>query len=122
VQAWLVDALKATGFRGQLDAVFARGEIVEGAAMLVGSVVGGYLAHNLGVPYVVRAAVLVLTCGVAIQPVLGRVADAWGYPSSYLCSAAFQALAVPFLFVARRQRAESDPLAADTPSAGARRA
>src|SRR5687768_2890114 len=30
VQAWLVDALKASGYEGKLDAVFARGEIVEG--------------------------------------------------------------------------------------------
>jgi MFS family permease len=295
VEAWLVDALKATGFHGQLDSVFARGKIVEGIAMLSGSVVGGYLAQqtNLGVPYMVRAVVLGLTFvlalvvmrdvgftpnrsggliqettrvlsgalvyglrnrsvrpvmlaniftdgvsiyafyamqpyllqlygdpaaygiaglaaavvggaqigggvlvphlgrafrlrtsvlivavvlstailaaigllphfwaalalmvlwgllfstimpvrqayvnalipsehratvlsfdslmgssgGIATQPVLGRVADAWGYPASYLCSAAIQALAVPFLFVARRQRSESDPLASIT--------
>jgi MFS family permease len=299
VQAWLVDALESTGFHGPLDSVFAKGEIVEGVAMLAGSVVGGYLAQvtNLGVPYVIRAVVLALTFvlafvlmrdvgftpnragglvrevndvlrgalayglrnrsvrpvmlaniftdgvsiyafyamqpyllqlygdptayaiaglaaaivggaqigggmlvphlgrtfrrrtsvllaavvlstsilaaigllphfwtvigllvlwgllfstvmpvrqaylnglipseqratvlsfdsligssgGVAIQPVLGRAADAWGYPASYLCSAAIQALAIPFLFVARRQRAESDPLATDTASAG----
>ena len=36
VQAWLVDALKATGFSGSLDRVFAKGEIVEGCAMLDG--------------------------------------------------------------------------------------
>jgi MFS family permease len=291
VQAWLVDALKATGFHGRLDAVFARGEIVEGVAMLAGSVVGGYLAQetSLGVPYVIRAVVLALTFvlalvlmrdvgftphrggglvqemtavlrgaltyglrnppvrpvmlaniftdgisiyafyamqpyllqlygdptaygiaglaaavvggaqigggilvphlgaafrrrtsvllvavvlstatlaaigllahfwtvivllvlwgllfstimpvrqayvnalipseqratvlsfdslmgssgGVAIQPALGRVADVWGYPASYVCSAAIQALAIPFLIVARRQNSESDPL------------
>ena len=302
VEAWLVDALKATGFRGQLDAVFARGEIVEGAAMLAGSVVGGYLAQetNLGVPYVARAIVLGLTFltalvlmrdvgftpnrgggivqemtrvlrgalvyglrnppvrpvmlaniftsgvsmyafyamqpyllqlygdphaygiaglaaavvggaqigggvlvphlgrafrlrtsvllvavvmstatlaaigllahfwtaigllvlwgllfsavtpvrqayvnalipseqratvlsfdslmgssgGVAIQPVLGRVADGWGYPASYLCSATVQALAIPFLLAARRQCAVSDPLVDDAPSADAQR-
>jgi MFS family permease len=302
VEAWLVDALKATGFRGQLDAVFAKGEIVEGAAMLAGSVVGGYLAQetNLGVPYVARAIVLGLTFlsalvlmhdvgftpnrgggmvqemtrvlrgavvyglrnppvrpvmlaniftsgvsiyafyamqpyllqlygdphaygiaglaaavvggaqigggllvphlgrafrlrtsvllvavvmstatlaaigllahfwtaigllvlwgllfsavtpvrqayvnalipseqratvlsfdslmgssgGVAIQPVLGRVADGWGYPASYLCSATVQALAIPFLLAARRQRAVSDPLVDDAPSADAER-
>src|SRR5687767_1871330 len=40
VQAWLVDALKASDFQGQLDSVFARGEIVEGVAMLTGSVAG----------------------------------------------------------------------------------
>ena len=63
VQAWLVDALTATGFTGRLDAVFARGEIVEGIAMLTGSIVGGYLAQvtNLGMPYMLRAAVLALT-------------------------------------------------------------
>ena len=63
VQAWLVDALRATGFEGQVDPVFAKGEIVEGAAMLTGSVAGGYLAQltNLGVPYIVRAAVLAVS-------------------------------------------------------------
>jgi MFS family permease len=63
VQAWLVDALKATGFKGQLDSVFARGEIVEGVAMLSGSVAGGLIAQftSLGVPYLLRAAVLALT-------------------------------------------------------------
>ena len=63
VQAWLVDALKAQGYNGALDPVFARGEIVEGAAMLGGSVLGGYLAQatNLGVPYVLRTSVLALS-------------------------------------------------------------
>jgi MFS family permease len=67
VQAWLVDALKASGFSGQLEAVFAKGEIVEGVAMLTGSVAGGYLAQvtNLGVPYLLRAAVLALSFGLA---------------------------------------------------------
>src|SRR6476619_649103 len=31
VEAWLVDALRATGFEGDLDAVFARGQIATGA-------------------------------------------------------------------------------------------
>jgi MFS family permease len=63
VQAWLVDALKFSGFNGQLDSVFAKGEIVEGVAMLTGSVAGGYLAQatNLGTPYVARVAVLALS-------------------------------------------------------------
>ena len=34
VEAWLVDALTATGFTGELESVFARGQIVGGAAML----------------------------------------------------------------------------------------
>jgi MFS family permease len=63
VEAWLVDALTASGFTGRLDSVFAKGEIVEGVAMLTGSVAGGYLAQvtNLGVPYLVRVVVLALT-------------------------------------------------------------
>ena len=35
VEAWLVDALRETGFTGGLDSVFARGAMVTGAAMLV---------------------------------------------------------------------------------------
>jgi MFS family permease len=60
VQAWLVDALKATGFEGKVESVFARGEIVSGMAMLGGSVAGGYIAQmtSLGVPYILRAIVL----------------------------------------------------------------
>ena len=67
VQAWLVDALKHRGYTGTLDTVLARGEIVEGAAMLGGSVAGGYLAQatTLGAPYVARAAVLAVTFVVA---------------------------------------------------------
>ena len=44
VEAWLVDALTATGFTGKLEAVFGRGQIVGGAAMLTGSVAGGFIA------------------------------------------------------------------------------
>ncbi len=63
VQAWLVDALKATGFDGPVESVFAKGEIVEGIAMLTGSVAGGYIAQatNLGVPYILRAIVLAVS-------------------------------------------------------------
>ena len=63
VQAWLVDALKATGFDGKVESVFAKGEIVEGIAMLTGSVAGGYIAQatSLGVPYILRAIVLAVS-------------------------------------------------------------
>ncbi|HJV13222.1 MAG TPA: MFS transporter [Propionibacteriaceae bacterium] len=59
-EAWLVDALTATKFDGQLEGVFARGQVVMGAMTLGGSIAGGFIAQlsNLGVPYVVRAAVL----------------------------------------------------------------
>lgn len=59
VEAWLVDALKVTGDGGQLDSVFARGAMVSGAAMLIGSVGGGVLGNvDLAWPFVVRALLL----------------------------------------------------------------
>lgn len=63
VEAWLVDALRHAGFKGKLETVFAKGEIVEGAAMLAGSVAGGLIAQftNLGVPYILRAIILGFT-------------------------------------------------------------
>jgi MFS family permease len=63
VEAWLVDALAFSGFDGKLESVFAKGEIVQGVAMLGGSVAGGAVAQatNLGVPYVLRVVVLALT-------------------------------------------------------------
>jgi MFS family permease len=59
-EAWLVDALQATGHQGNLDTIFGRAQTVGGAAMLVGSVSGGVIAQatNLGVPYIIRAAIL----------------------------------------------------------------
>jgi len=62
VEAWLVDALGATGFQGDLDDVFSKGQIVSGVAMLTGSVAGGFIAQQvgLGVPFVLRAVVLVV--------------------------------------------------------------
>jgi MFS family permease len=62
VEAWLVDALTFTGFTGSLEAVFGRGLVVTGIAMFAGSVLGGVIAQatDLGVPFVVRAGVLVV--------------------------------------------------------------
>ena len=70
VEAWLVDALTHTGYfrnGGTLERVLAKGKIVEGAAMLGGSVTGGLIAQasNLGVPYVLRTLVLIVTFGLA---------------------------------------------------------
>jgi MFS family permease len=63
VEAWLVDALVATGYEDDFESVFARGQSVSGAAMLTGSVAGGFIAQatNLGVPYIIRAGMLGLT-------------------------------------------------------------
>ncbi|MBA2263644.1 MAG: MFS transporter [Chloroflexi bacterium] len=66
-EAWLVDALAATGFTGNLESVFGRAQVVGGFAMLAGSVGGGVIAQftDLGVPYIVRAAMLGVTLLVA---------------------------------------------------------
>jgi MFS family permease len=48
------------------------------------------------------------TGGVVAQPGLGRAADVWGYPSSYLMSSAISALALPFVLRARREQTPSD--------------
>jgi MFS family permease len=67
VEAWLVDALNFTKYDGNLESVFAKGQTVAGAAMLTGSVAGGFIAQatNLGVPYIVRAVILGVTLLVA---------------------------------------------------------
>ena len=62
VEAWLVDALTATGYTGEMEAVFGRGQIVMGVAMLTGSVAGGFIAQQagLGVPFVLRGLILIV--------------------------------------------------------------
>jgi MFS family permease len=62
VEAWLIDALTASGYTGQTEAVFGRGLVVTGIAMFVGSVLGGVIAQisNLGVPFLLRAGLLVV--------------------------------------------------------------
>lgn len=67
-EAWLVDALKATKYKGTLDRVFARGQAVSGVAMLVGSISGGVIAQttNLGTPFLVRGIILLITCVIAV--------------------------------------------------------
>jgi MFS family permease len=69
VEAWLVDALNASGFKGKLESVFAKGEVVTGIGMLTGTMAGGLLAQvtNLGVPYIVRALILVAAFGLAFM-------------------------------------------------------
>jgi MFS family permease len=62
VEAWLVDALHFAEYEGNLETVFGRGQMVSGAAMLGGSVLGGVIAQatTLGVPFLLRVAILLL--------------------------------------------------------------
>jgi hypothetical protein len=48
--------------------------------------------------------------GALAQPMLGRVADASGYPTSYLVCSAIQAAALPFVTLARREDAPADAI------------
>lgn len=67
VEAWLVDALHFSGYEGGLESVLGRGQMVQGVAMLLGSVAGGVIAQatNLGVPFLLRVAVLLAMFAVA---------------------------------------------------------
>jgi MFS family permease len=69
VEAWLVDALRFAGYDGSLETVMGRGQMVTGAAMLGGSVLGGVIAQvtNLGVPFLMRVGVLVAMFFVAAR-------------------------------------------------------
>src|SRR5262249_2274304 len=59
MEAWLVDALKSTGFTGALDRVFAGAAMASGAAMVVGSIGGGLLGTiDLSIPYLARVLLL----------------------------------------------------------------
>src|SRR5690606_37400253 len=41
--------------------------------------------------------------GIVTQPVLGKAADIYGYPASYLISSVFQLVALPFLLKANKE-------------------
>jgi Major Facilitator Superfamily. len=61
LDAWLVDALDATGSVRPKERVFSWGQMASGSGMLVGSLLGGVLGQiGLSVPYVVRTVLLVL--------------------------------------------------------------
>ncbi len=69
LEAWVVDALAYAGYKEGLESIFSKSQIVAGAAMLTGSVLGGIIAQisNLGMPYAVRAVVLLATLIVAYK-------------------------------------------------------
>jgi MFS family permease len=61
VEAWVVDELKVEGYAGNLDAVFSRGGAISAASMVLGSLLGGFLGQlNLGLPYILRSAALLV--------------------------------------------------------------
>ncbi len=69
VEAWLVDALSFAEYEGSLETVLGRGQMVSGAAMLGGSVLGGVIAQatTLGVPFLLRVAILLIMFVIAFM-------------------------------------------------------
>lgn len=68
LEAWLVDALGALDPGRELDSVFARGQSIGAAAMLVGTVGGGVLGEvDLALPFIGRTALLVILFAVAFR-------------------------------------------------------
>jgi MFS family permease len=67
-EAWLVDALDATGYQGAIETVFGRGQTATGAATLVGTILGGVLGTvSLGIPYVARSVLLLVVIWAAYK-------------------------------------------------------
>ena len=62
VEAWLIDALQHVNYKGRVEAVFGKAQVVAGIAMLLGTLGGGLIAQftTLGVPYLVRGGILLL--------------------------------------------------------------
>src|SRR5437867_683858 len=67
VEAWLVDALKATGYQRELDGVFAKASIVSSIAMILGTVSGGLLGQvDLSLPYLARTVLVLMAFAVGL--------------------------------------------------------
>lgn len=67
-EAWLVDALTATGYDQPIENVFGKGQTTAGAATLFGTIGGGFLGSiNLGIPYAVRSLLLLFVIGAAYR-------------------------------------------------------
>ncbi|MEO5949159.1 MAG: MFS transporter, partial [Candidatus Saccharimonas sp.] len=62
VEAWLIDALHYVNYKGRVESVFGKAQVVSGIAMLIGTLGGGLIAQftTLGVPYLVRGGILLI--------------------------------------------------------------
>ncbi len=68
VEAWVVDALKATGYQHELDGMFAKASIVSSIAMIVGTVSGGLLGQlDLSLPYLARIGLVLMALAVGFR-------------------------------------------------------
>jgi MFS family permease len=51
--------------------------------------------------------------GVWTQPLLGRAADVWGYPSSYVIASGISLIGLPFIALSRRENNPADTMVGD---------
>jgi MFS family permease len=51
--------------------------------------------------------------GVVFQPVLGKIADMWNYPVSYVCSSLISLAAIPFVLLVKREQVKADIISHD---------
>lgn len=66
VEAWIVDALNSTGYKGKMDSIFAKAGMITNITMLIGTISGGFIGtYSLKLPYVIRAVTLLLAASVA---------------------------------------------------------
>ena len=67
LHAWAVDEVRADGYRGSFDRIFARSQMVERSFMIVAGLVGGYLGeYGMGLNWFAGAAGFALTALAAI--------------------------------------------------------
>lgn len=59
--AWVVDTAKKQGFEGKVDFVFSQANIISKAAMILGGLVGAYLANiEIGLPFYTGGVVAII--------------------------------------------------------------
>jgi MFS family permease len=68
VEAWVVDALKATGYKHELDGVFAKASMVSSVAMIGGTILGGVLGQlDLALPYLARVVLVLMALAIGYR-------------------------------------------------------
>ncbi len=59
MEAWVVDGVRFLGYDGELDPIFARGQVIAGVALIAGTVGGGFLGQtDLALPFLLRSGLL----------------------------------------------------------------
>ncbi len=97
-----------TNFWAVLALILAWGLVTAAAAPVRQAYLNGMIPSAQRATILSFDSLISSTGGVAAQPALGRAADLWGYPASYVLSAGVSALALPFIWLSRRANAPAD--------------